>query len=297
MAKRPRKITYKEALVLGDDSGKLTYVFLSENGFLIKEPEKYAPKTRNVVNFTDKAGAPIAFHAITNYMEKIKPAMTQVVHKDTYLYYFKGQYAAAKDKKDAFKLYQFKLLGGVPGTNVMYNDVTMKYVRDAKSTYYHKAKDRNYVSSINAVVMDKPEELGKEKMPANVKNFVTNQDRAAPAPVAAPAAAPVAPALPAPAAAPAPVPAPAATAGPSVSKTVAPNRANLYDDIANMLRTKSPSPAKDPILNILNLASDMYIELVQPDNLVVNESYTFPKRTETETVTDLSQYQGPTYVA
>jgi hypothetical protein len=296
MAKRPRKITYKEALVLGDDSGKLTYVFLSENGFLIKEPEKYAPKTRNVVNFTDKAGAPIAFHAITNYMEKIKPAMTQVVHKDTYLYYFKGQYAAAaaKDKKDAFKLYQFKLLGGVPGSNVMYNDVTMKYVRDAKSMYYHKAKDRNYVSSINAMVMDKPEELGKEKMPANVKNFVTNKDRAAPAPVAAPAPAPAAP-VPA-----APVPAPvAAPAGPSVPapKTVAPNRANLYDDIANMLRTKSPSPAKDPILNILNLASDMYIELVQPDNLVVNESYTFPKRTETETVTDLSQYQGPTYVA
>ena len=62
-----------------------------------------------------------------------------------------------------------------------------------------------------------------------------------------------------------------------------------------MLRTKSPSPAKDPILNILNLASDMYIELVQPDNLVVNESYTFPKRTER--VVDLSQYQGPTYVA
>jgi hypothetical protein len=285
MAKRPRKITYKEALVLGDDSGKLTYVFLSENGFLIKEPEKYTPKTRNVVNFTDKAGAPIAFHAITNYMEKIKPAMTQVVHKDTYLYYFKGQYAAAaaKDKKDAFKLYQFKLLGGVPGTNVMYNDVTLKYVRDAKSMYYHKAKDRNYVSSINTVVMDKPEELGKEKMPANVKNFVANQDRAPPA------APPVAPPAPAPVAA-APLP-----AGPSVSKTVPPNRANLYDDIANMLRTKSPSPAKDPILNILNLASDMYIELVQPDNLVVNESYTFPKRKETGT--DLSQYQGPTYVA
>lgn len=290
MAKRPRKITYKEALVLGDDSGKLTYVFLSENGFLIKEPEKYMPRTRNTVNFTDKAGAPIAFHAVTNYMEKIKPAMSQVLHKDKYLYYFKGQYAAAaatkdKDKMDAFKLYQFKLLDGIPGTNVMYNDVTLKYVRDAKSMYYHKASDRNYVSSINAMVMDKPEELGKEKMPQNVKNFVANKyadkDRAAPA--AAPAAAQVrAPAPPASASAPAPAP-----------KTVAPNRPDLYDNIASLLRTKTPSPVKDPVVDILNIASGIYVELVQPDHLVVNEAYTFPKRTGT----DLSQYQGPTYVA
>ena len=174
MAKRPRKITYKEALVLANQDGKLTHAFLSENGFVVQEPGRFAPDALNIVQFTDKSGAPIAFHEITSFMNKVKPRTNPTALNDQYVYYFKLRTPdGTQERKSEFKLYRFKLKDVGKDSNVEINDVTSQYLRNTKSMYYHKAKDRNYVSRVRVLVTEKPNEVNRRQTPQSVKDLMT----------------------------------------------------------------------------------------------------------------------------
>jgi hypothetical protein len=152
MAKKVPKITYTEGIVLADSNKTFTHIFLSESGFNVQEPPTYVPNSKNMVQFTDKAGKPIASHAINANGQKIKPSSKQLTHLAKYVYYF---------KKSTHKLMTFPMFiettKNTQESNVTYDDATSKYDNQSGSVYFHKSQDRNFVTKVDAAASNRPQ--------------------------------------------------------------------------------------------------------------------------------------------
>lgn len=187
MAKIVPKITYKEGIVLADSNKKFTHIFLSESGFALQEPPTYVPNGKNYVKFSDQGNRPIASHEINSRGQKIKPSSTQRTHHDVYLFYF---------KKSTHELKTFPLFIDTSGnvmknygeSNITYDDATTQFSNQMGSVYYQKSQDRNFVTKVDAIVMNRPKvtEIDEEFLKIFNEAVVIANEKVNPQPPIAP---------------------------------------------------------------------------------------------------------------